>query len=213
MSVCWHYFLNIGFYYLEIWEYVDSYIHHVAVLCFSWLNINSLQINSLYFNPNMPFPNVTQTEWHEYIVLFVYHLLLPLCQGPATPQDISITARGTNDLTVTWTLPEGGFDRYVVNISNQELNFFSSNIPTDNTTNFAGLHPGRLFYITVTAEAGNFSQTSVRYPAATGKFITLYCCCCHDFVFRSCASRYKIRSTVLFIRMSTPQIITGGNLI
>lgn len=128
-------------------------------------------------------------------MLFVYHLLLPLCQGPATPQDISITARGTNDLTVTWTLPEGGFDRYVVNIANQELDFFKNSTTRHNTTNFAGLLPGRLFYITVTAEAGNFSQTSVRYPAATGKFITLYGCCCHDFV--SYLAHLDIRSDQL----------------
>lgn len=145
--------------------------------------------------------------------MFVYHPLLPLCQGPAMPENINITARGMYDLTIRWLLPEGGFERFVVNISNQDLNFFNSSTTRDTTENFAGLHPGRLFNITVTAEAGNFSHTSVPYPAATGKFITLYCCCCHDFVFRSCASQYKIKPTVLIIPMSTPQMITGGNLI
>ncbi|XP_036964427.1 receptor-type tyrosine-protein phosphatase beta-like isoform X4 [Acanthopagrus latus] len=86
---------------------------------------------------------------------------------PVMPEDISITARGTNTLTFRWTLPKGGFERYVVNISNRDLNFVNSSTTTNNTTNFAGLLPGRLFFVTVTAVAGNFRNTSAQFPAAT----------------------------------------------
>ncbi|KAM8750635.1 receptor-type tyrosine-protein phosphatase beta-like isoform 11-T11 [Acanthopagrus schlegelii] len=86
---------------------------------------------------------------------------------PVMPEDISITARGTNALTFRWTLPKGGFEHYVVNISNQDLNSVNSSTTTNNTANFAGLLPGRLFFVTVTAVAGNFRNTSAQFPAAT----------------------------------------------
>ena len=114
---------------------------------------------------------------------------------PVMPEDISITARGTNTLTFRWTLPKGGFERYVVNISNRDLNFVNSSTTTNNTTNFAGLLPGRLFFVTVTAVAGNFRNTSAQFPAATGKFVTLYRRCCHDFVLRSRAAQHKVKPT------------------
>ncbi|XP_073327843.1 uncharacterized protein [Pagrus major] len=79
---------------------------------------------------------------------------------PDMPEDITITARGTNYLNISWTLRQGGFELYVVNISNQDLAFSGSTTTTDNTTNFAGLRPGRLFDIAVTAVAGDFSNTS-----------------------------------------------------
>ncbi|XP_070827425.1 receptor-type tyrosine-protein phosphatase eta-like [Chaetodon trifascialis] len=79
---------------------------------------------------------------------------------PDKPENIMITARGTDSLTVNWTLPGGGVDHYLVTISNVELEYTWSNITNLTTTHFTGLHPGRIFVITVTAVAGNFSDTS-----------------------------------------------------
>lgn len=100
------------------------------------------------------------------------------------PGSITITARGTDNLNIHWTLPEGSFEHYVVNISNEELGYFYSNITTVNTTHFTGLHPGRMFAVTVTAVAGNFRDTSEQSSFATCKFNTLYCNYFHYYIDR-----------------------------
>nr|XP_033940757.1 receptor-type tyrosine-protein phosphatase eta isoform X3 [Pseudochaenichthys georgianus] len=84
---------------------------------------------------------------------------------PEKPENIKITARGTSDLTIEWTLPFGSADHYVVNISNQI--YSNSTTTAGKEANFTDLFPGRLYDITVTAVAGNFSETSEQSSFAT----------------------------------------------
>lgn len=104
-----------------------------------------------------------------------FNPLLLYCSGPEKPGNITITARGTDNLKIHWVLPEGSFEHYVVNISNEELEYFYSNTTTVNTAHFTDLYPGRIFVITVTAVAGNFTDTSEQSLFATCKFKTPYC--------------------------------------
>ncbi|XP_041794912.1 receptor-type tyrosine-protein phosphatase eta isoform X3 [Chelmon rostratus] len=86
---------------------------------------------------------------------------------PEKPENITIMARGTDNLNISWALPEGRADNYMVNISNEELMYSRSNITTATTAYFTGLRPGRTFVITVTAVAGNFTDTSDQSLFAT----------------------------------------------
>lgn len=85
-----------------------------------------------------------------------------------------MTARNTDSLNMNWTLPEGRVEHYMVNISNTDLKYFSSNETTFSTVHFTGLYPGRIYVVTVTAVAGNFRETSEQYLFATSKFNTLF---------------------------------------
>ncbi|XP_053174860.1 receptor-type tyrosine-protein phosphatase eta [Scomber japonicus] len=91
----------------------------------------------------------------------------PTVTRPVNPENITVTAQGTNNMTIRWTLPEGRVDHYIVNISNGNLQFSYSNTTTITTAHFTSLHPGRVFDITVTAVAGKFSNTSDQYSFAT----------------------------------------------
>ncbi|KAJ4938008.1 hypothetical protein JOQ06_002635, partial [Pogonophryne albipinna] len=90
---------------------------------------------------------------------------LTIVTRPEKPENIKITARGTSDLTIEWTLPLGSADHYVVNISNQI--YSNSTTTAGKEANFTDLFPGRLYDITVTAVAGNFSETSEQSSFAT----------------------------------------------
>ncbi|XP_034734384.1 receptor-type tyrosine-protein phosphatase eta [Etheostoma cragini] len=85
---------------------------------------------------------------------------------PVKPVNIRITARGTFFLNISWTLPAGRVDNYVVNISNERKTLYG-NITAVTTAVFTDLHPGRIFFITVTAVAGNFSAMSDQFSCAT----------------------------------------------
>ncbi|XP_034071781.1 receptor-type tyrosine-protein phosphatase eta isoform X8 [Gymnodraco acuticeps] len=85
--------------------------------------------------------------------------------SPEKPENIKITARGTSDLTIEWTLSLGSADHYVVNISNKI--YSNSTTTAGKQANFTDLFPGRLYDITVTAVAGNFSETSEQSSFAT----------------------------------------------
>ncbi|XP_049928086.1 receptor-type tyrosine-protein phosphatase eta isoform X2 [Epinephelus moara] len=86
---------------------------------------------------------------------------------PEKPENIRITARGTNYLSISWTLPEGRVDHYVVNISNEELTYLYSNETSANTAHLTGLYPGRIYFIRVASVAGNFMEVSDRASFAT----------------------------------------------
>nr|XP_033491214.1 receptor-type tyrosine-protein phosphatase eta isoform X7 [Epinephelus lanceolatus] len=86
---------------------------------------------------------------------------------PEKPENIGITARGTNYLNISWTLPEGRVDYYVVNISNEGLPYLYSIKTSVNTAHLTGLHPGRIYFITVTSVAGNFMAVSDQASFAT----------------------------------------------
>nr|XP_029134862.1 LOW QUALITY PROTEIN: receptor-type tyrosine-protein phosphatase eta [Labrus bergylta] len=86
---------------------------------------------------------------------------------PVKPVDITVTTRGTDSLNISWTLREGRVDCYMVNISNDKLMYAISNKTKEATFLFTGLHPGRVFNVTVTAVAGNFAETSDQSSFAT----------------------------------------------
>ncbi|XP_028442176.1 receptor-type tyrosine-protein phosphatase eta [Perca flavescens] len=86
---------------------------------------------------------------------------------PDKPVNITITAKGTYFLNISWTLPTGTVDDYVVNISNYMRQTLYSNITAVTTARFTDLYPGRIFFITVTAVAGNFSEMSDQFAFAT----------------------------------------------
>ncbi|XP_042268585.1 receptor-type tyrosine-protein phosphatase eta isoform X4 [Thunnus maccoyii] len=86
---------------------------------------------------------------------------------PENPGNITVTARGTDNLSINWTLPEGRVDYYMVNISNENLLYSYSNTTAITSAHFTGLHPGRVYVITVTAVAGNFRKTSDQSSFAT----------------------------------------------
>lgn len=111
--------------------------------------------------------------------------------GPEKPGNVILTARGTYHLNICWTLPKGSFERYVVNISNKELNYFFSDVTTVNKANFTNLDPGRIFVVTVTAVAGNFRETSEEASFATCKFNALYCYKYKNSVMFSCQYIWK----------------------
>nr|XP_046249269.1 receptor-type tyrosine-protein phosphatase beta-like isoform X6 [Scatophagus argus] len=88
---------------------------------------------------------------------------------PVKPEGIMVTARGTDFLNISWTLPLGRSEHLVLKISNDDLKY-SDNTTTPSTVTtarFAGLNPGRIFVITVTAVAGDFSNTSNQFAFAT----------------------------------------------
>ncbi|XP_028263428.1 tenascin-X isoform X3 [Parambassis ranga] len=88
---------------------------------------------------------------------------------------INITAKAeTDSMNISWALPVGNVDHYVVNITN--LDFINSIITKQNTAYFSSLYPGRLFVITVTAVAGNLMNSSLQssfatYPTPPGPII------------------------------------------
>lgn len=81
-----------------------------------------------------------------------------------------VTAQGTDYLNISWNLPGGRADHYVVNVSNEGHIGLYSNTTAVTTALFTDLNPGRLFFITVTAVAGSFTNTSNQSSFATGKF-------------------------------------------
>ncbi|MEQ2269292.1 hypothetical protein XENORESO_002466 [Xenotaenia resolanae] len=86
---------------------------------------------------------------------------------PVKPVNIRVASRSTDNLNINWTLPEGRVDYYSVNISNQNLAYYNTSKTNDTMVIFSGLHPGRLFLITVTAVAGNLTSTSDQFSFAT----------------------------------------------
>ncbi|XP_022610174.1 receptor-type tyrosine-protein phosphatase eta isoform X3 [Seriola dumerili] len=84
---------------------------------------------------------------------------------PAKPGDI--TGQGTNSLSVSWTLPKGNVDHYVVTISNTILNYSNTTVTRATTANFTDLYPGRIYDIIVTAVAGNLNNMSDQASLAT----------------------------------------------
>ncbi|KAM7414244.1 hypothetical protein PAMA_019185 [Pampus argenteus] len=86
---------------------------------------------------------------------------------PVNPGNIIVTAQGTNNLSIRWTLPAGIVDYYMVNISNENLLYLYSIITTNTAAHFTGLYPGRIFVITVTSVVGDFSNTSEQSSFAT----------------------------------------------
>lgn len=101
------------------------------------------------------------------------------CSGPQTPGNVVITAQATNSLSINWTLPGGTVDNYIVNISEINQKYFSSNITTMTTASFTGLYPGRIHVITVTSVAGPFTNTSAPSYSATSKLSIQYYCFVH----------------------------------
>ncbi|CAJ1057368.1 tenascin-X-like isoform X5 [Xyrichtys novacula] len=85
---------------------------------------------------------------------------------PVQPENIRAKPPGTDNLDISWTLPHGRVDHYVVNILNENLQFSRSNTTTENRFHFTGLKPGRLFVITVTSVAGD-KQSSNQVKFAT----------------------------------------------
>ncbi|XP_078113681.1 receptor-type tyrosine-protein phosphatase eta-like isoform X1 [Sander vitreus] len=85
---------------------------------------------------------------------------------PEKPVDIKITAKGTSFLKISWTLPAGTVDNYVVTISNERHTLYR-NTTAVTTALFTDLYPGRIFFIAVSAVAGNFSEMSDQFSFAT----------------------------------------------
>ncbi|XP_023207016.1 receptor-type tyrosine-protein phosphatase beta isoform X4 [Xiphophorus maculatus] len=85
---------------------------------------------------------------------------------PVKPVNIRVDSRTSDNINITWTLPEGRVDHYIVNISNPSSNY---NVTITNATTAAssGLLPGRSFIFTVTAVAGTFTNTSDQFSFAT----------------------------------------------
>ncbi|XP_034542618.1 tenascin-X-like isoform X4 [Notolabrus celidotus] len=87
---------------------------------------------------------------------------------PKKPVNITVKEpHGTDNLEIDWILPDGRVDHYVVKILNEALHFSNSSTRTETSFHFTGLKPGRVFNITVTAVAGQFSQTSDQASFAT----------------------------------------------
>ncbi|KAM8891688.1 receptor-type tyrosine-protein phosphatase beta isoform 1-T1 [Spinachia spinachia] len=76
---------------------------------------------------------------------------------PEKPENITVTASGTNYLNISWTLRDGQVDHYLVNISDGRLMYLYTK---ETTVSFTDLKPGREFSINVTAVAGFFHITS-----------------------------------------------------
>ncbi|KAF7668966.1 hypothetical protein LDENG_00273380, partial [Lucifuga dentata] len=86
---------------------------------------------------------------------------------PEKPGNITVTTRETEHLSISWSLPGGRVDYYLVNISNEELKkIYLCNVTTMATA-VSVLNPGRIYHVTVTAMAGRFSNTSDQSSLAT----------------------------------------------
>lgn len=85
-----------------------------------------------------------------------------------------ITAQGTYNLGINWTLPSGRVDYYMANISDINQKYLFSNTTQVTAASFSALYPGRVHVITVTAVAGSFTNTSNQSYFATGKFDIQY---------------------------------------
>lgn len=96
--------------------------------------------------------------------------------GPVKPANIGVNPRGTETLNITWTLPEGRVDHYVVSITNEELKLSYHNTTTETYFHFTDLKPGRVYVIAVSAVAGNFNETSEAH-FATGESDNLHVSC------------------------------------
>ncbi|XP_055365802.1 receptor-type tyrosine-protein phosphatase eta [Betta splendens] len=86
---------------------------------------------------------------------------------PQMPQNITVTGRGTNTLSINWTLPSGRVDSYVANISDLSQKYLNSSTTNLTAASFTFLYPGRIHLISVTAVAGSFSNTSGLLQFAT----------------------------------------------
>ncbi|XP_068595959.1 receptor-type tyrosine-protein phosphatase beta [Brachionichthys hirsutus] len=86
---------------------------------------------------------------------------------PTKPGSLTAAARGMNHLNISWASPEGTFDHFEVNISNEELHYISSITTTDAAAHFPDLLPGRMYVIAVTAVAGPFRNSSDQASFAT----------------------------------------------
>lgn len=86
---------------------------------------------------------------------------------PEMPGNLNVSSRSTDSLEITWTLPMGRVDHYVVNISNADINYSNFTKTNNAKAKFSNLHPGRVFNITVTAVAGDFTDTSEPFSFAT----------------------------------------------
>ncbi|XP_016531566.1 receptor-type tyrosine-protein phosphatase eta isoform X1 [Poecilia formosa] len=86
---------------------------------------------------------------------------------PVKPVDVTFVSRTSDNINITWTLPKGRVDHYIVNISDTSSNYTSFTKTTTTTAAFSGLLPGRSFSFTVTAVAGTFTDTSDQFSLAT----------------------------------------------
>ncbi|XP_026220755.1 receptor-type tyrosine-protein phosphatase beta-like isoform X9 [Anabas testudineus] len=93
---------------------------------------------------------------------------------PEKPQTIMITAQGTYNLGINWTLPSGRVDYYMANISDINQKYLFSNTTQVTAASFSALYPGRVHVITVTAVAGSFTNTSDQSNFATVPTPTAY---------------------------------------
>ncbi|XP_041651495.1 receptor-type tyrosine-protein phosphatase eta isoform X7 [Cheilinus undulatus] len=95
---------------------------------------------------------------------------------PVKPVNITVGPRGTDNLNIAWVLSEGRVDHYVVHILNKELMFSNNKTSKNTTVLFTGLYPGRVFVVTVTAEAGAHREMSdesqfATYPTPPGAIV------------------------------------------
>ncbi|XP_068458580.1 receptor-type tyrosine-protein phosphatase eta-like [Clinocottus analis] len=86
---------------------------------------------------------------------------------PEQPEDIIVTARGTDYLNISWNLPGGSVDHYVVKISDDGHRDLYNITAVVTTALFTDLNPGRLYIITVIAVAGSFTNVSTQSLFAT----------------------------------------------
>lgn len=100
----------------------------------------------------------------------MFLILKHFFSGPEKPANITNTSNGTRDLEIQWAVPEGRLEHYVVNISDYEFHFLNGSSTTEERVSFNHLHPGRIYFITVTAVAGNFMNSSEPSAFATCMF-------------------------------------------
>ncbi|XP_078805347.1 zinc finger protein ZIC 2a [Oryzias latipes] len=86
---------------------------------------------------------------------------------PEKPQNISVTARDTQSLNISWRLERGEVEYFEVNISNAALSYAYSITAPALRAYFMGLNPGRLYYIVVTSVVGDFRSPSDNSSFAT----------------------------------------------
>uniref|UniRef100_A0A673B464 protein-tyrosine-phosphatase n=1 Tax=Sphaeramia orbicularis TaxID=375764 RepID=A0A673B464_9TELE len=100
--------------------------------------------------------NLTAGVQYTITVTLVFYCVV----DPAKPENITAN-QSTDYLYISWTLPAGRADRYIVQLSNE------SNETLIQSAKFTGLLPGRLYNVTVTAVAGNLANVSDPISKAT----------------------------------------------
>ncbi|KAM9376093.1 receptor-type tyrosine-protein phosphatase beta-like [Pholidichthys leucotaenia] len=130
------------------------------------LNVNSTSVELSGLIPGTNYTITVTTVAGDNETKGAPHIISSFTR-PEKPFNIMGDAIGTSRLNISWFLPSGRVDHYVVNITNTDVPYNNFTETEHTTALFTHLYSGRLFVVTVTAVAGSFINTSDQFSFAT----------------------------------------------